>query len=108
MTAAVIVGSDVIKVLAAIIVRYLTATHENRVRDQQARLRPSRGCVDQAFICHQLLAACHPRYRLPIVLFPGLKVEFGSVDRTALFNALQRDDVREVRESVTSVELLVT
>ena len=81
------------KLLAAILLRRLSATREMQTREEQAGFRTGRGCIDQIFTLRQILELCHTYRRPTIVVFLDIRGAFDSVDRAALWNCLLRDGV---------------
>ena len=66
---------------------------ETNIREQQAGVRPGRGCIDQIFKLYQVLEQRHVYQRPTFSLFLDLKGAFDSVDRTTLFSVLERKGV---------------
>ncbi|VDP64076.1 unnamed protein product, partial [Schistosoma curassoni] len=66
---------------------------ELQTRENQAGLRPDRGCIDNIFTIHQVLEHRHT-YRLPtMIAFLKLKAAFDSVDRKVLWQCLSLNGV---------------
>jgi exonuclease III len=78
------------KLLSTILLRRLTKTREEQIREEQAGFRPGRGCVDQIFAIRQLLEHRHAYRRPTIVVFLDIRAAFDSLDRTALWQCLVR------------------
>ena len=57
----------VTRILASLILRRLIATREASIREEQARFRPGRGCIDHIFTLCQILEQRHA-YRRPTIL----------------------------------------
>ncbi|TNN20137.1 KN motif and ankyrin repeat domain-containing protein, partial [Schistosoma japonicum] len=69
------------KILASVIIRRLTTTHDLQMRQNQAGFRPVRDCVDQIFTTCQVLEHRHTFRRPTMVIFLDLTVAFDSVGR---------------------------
>ena len=76
------------KLLASIILHRLIPARENYIREQQAGVRPGRGCIEHMFTLRQHLERRNTFHRPTIVMFLDLKAAFDSVDREALFHCM--------------------
>ena len=74
------------KLFALILLRRLTPSREQTIREQQGGFRPGRGCVDQIFTLRQYMEHRHTYHRATIYVFLDLKAAFDSVDRLEPFN----------------------
>ncbi|TNN20796.1 LINE-1 reverse transcriptase, partial [Schistosoma japonicum] len=73
---------------SSIILKRLTRAREEQTRENQARFRPGRGCIDHIFTLRQVLEHRHTFKRPTIVVFLDLKAAFDSVDREVLWQCL--------------------
>ncbi|MBM6549315.1 reverse transcriptase family protein [Streptococcus dysgalactiae subsp. equisimilis] len=88
------------KLLASVILRRLSKTREEHIREEQAGFRAGRGCVDEIFTLRQILEHRHSFQRPTIIVFLDIRAAFDSVDRSALWNCLLRNGVPEKYVSI--------
>ena len=75
------------RVLAALLLRQLTAAGEAFIREEQAGFWPGKGCIDKIFTLRRVLEQRHAYRRPTILVFQGV---LDSVDRSAHLNILAR------------------
>ena len=76
------------KLFVSVLLRRLTPSREQTIREQQGGFRPGRGRVDQIFTLRQYMEHRHTYHRATIYVFLDLKAAFDSVDRLEIFNFL--------------------
>ena len=81
------------KLFISIILRRLTNVREKQIRENQAGIRPGRGCIDRIFTLRQILEYRHTFRRPTILVFLDLKAAFDSVDRNTLWYCLSQKGV---------------
>jgi hypothetical protein len=83
------------KLMASFMLRRLSHTREQQIREEQAGFRSGRGCVDQIFTLRLLLEQRHIYRRPTFVVFLDIRAAFDSVDRTALWDCVLRNGMPE-------------
>ena len=81
------------KITMCLMLRRLSLSREQHIREEQAGFRPGRGCVDQIFTLRLLLEQRHLYRRPTIVAFLDIRSAFDSVDKTVLWECLLRNGV---------------
>ena len=71
------------EVISSILLRHLTPSREQTIREKQGGFRPGRGCVNQIFTLRQYMEHRHTYHRSTIYVFLDLKA-----GRLGLFNLL--------------------
>jgi len=77
------------KILAKIIIQRITDAIDKQLREEQARFRKGRGCIDQIFALWNIIEQCTEWQRQLYINFVYFQKAFDSINRKSLWRILR-------------------